>query len=396
MEEIVCAQYGARLARFFHPPGATGSCMQYSSMDAQQRRDAIFWAYRLFLGREPESEEVVAIHAAQHRSLQDLQACFLLSAEFVNQSDHHLGEFLRTRLYDSVDPRRPPGGAVVEGIIPRLRQAPDVVDERFFYDFMGTKARLSFQPANHGYLAGRVEAPPTAGAHLFHDNEEWFALLRTLAEARDSLVVVELGAGWGPWIAAAGVGARRLGITNVKLVAAEADPGHLAFLRQNLADNDLLQLMPDIRHAIVGPRDGTALFPRLDQPSEHWGAAAHYDAAPWWRRWRRPRDEHMVALPSLSLPSLLRDHAVVDLMHVDIQGAEGEVLSAAAPTIDAKVRRLAVGTHSRGMEEVLLSLFGGLGWTLENEAACEMKQFDTPGMVLNARDGVQVWRNPKL
>ena len=182
----------------------------------------------------------------------------------------------------------------------------------------------------------------------------------------------------------------------MKLVAVEADPGHLAFLHQNLADNDLLQLMPHIRHAIVGPRDGMALFPRLHEPSEHWGAAAHYEAAPWWRRWRRPRHEHMIALPSLSLPSLLRDHAVVDLMHVDIQGAEGEVLSAAAPTIDAKVRRIAIGTHSRGVEEVLLSLFGALGWTLENEAACEMKQFDTPGMLLNARDGVQVWRNPKL
>lgn len=180
--------------------------MQYSSMDAQQRRDAILWAYRLFLGREPESEEVIASHAAEHRSLQDLQSCFLLSAEFVKQSDH-LEEFFRSRLSASVDPRRPSGGAVVEGIIPRLRHAPDVVDERFFYDFMGTKARLSFQPANHGYLAGRVEAPPTAGAHLFHDNEEWFALLRTLAEAQDSLVVVELGAGWGPW-ARGGSGSR--------------------------------------------------------------------------------------------------------------------------------------------------------------------------------------------
>lgn len=45
-------------------------------------REEVQYAYRLILGREPESDSVVAAHVAATRSLQDLRAIFFASSEF--------------------------------------------------------------------------------------------------------------------------------------------------------------------------------------------------------------------------------------------------------------------------------------------------------------------------
>jgi SAM-dependent methyltransferase len=42
-------------------------------------------AYRLILGREPENEEIVAVHAQHAGSLEDLRQTFLASSEFLNR-----------------------------------------------------------------------------------------------------------------------------------------------------------------------------------------------------------------------------------------------------------------------------------------------------------------------
>lgn len=47
--------------------------------------DAAAWAYRLILGREPESEAIVRDHARQSRSLKDLRERFLESSEFTQR-----------------------------------------------------------------------------------------------------------------------------------------------------------------------------------------------------------------------------------------------------------------------------------------------------------------------
>jgi hypothetical protein len=49
--------------------------------DGHSRRDAAIWAVRLFLGREPLSEEELALHAT-HGSLESLRTAFALTPEF--------------------------------------------------------------------------------------------------------------------------------------------------------------------------------------------------------------------------------------------------------------------------------------------------------------------------
>jgi len=45
-------------------------------------RDDVTMAYRLLMGREPENEEVVTSHVKSKKTLQELRAGFLNSAEF--------------------------------------------------------------------------------------------------------------------------------------------------------------------------------------------------------------------------------------------------------------------------------------------------------------------------
>jgi 2-polyprenyl-3-methyl-5-hydroxy-6-metoxy-1,4-benzoquinol methylase len=52
--------------------------------------DDVRYAYRLFLGREPESKEVVENYVKSQRSLQALRGSFLRSTEFRNQSQEFL------------------------------------------------------------------------------------------------------------------------------------------------------------------------------------------------------------------------------------------------------------------------------------------------------------------
>jgi FkbM family methyltransferase len=70
---------------------------------------------------------------------------------------------------------------------------------------------------------------------------------------------------------------------------------------------------------------------------------------------------------AVTLPELLRPFDRVDLIHCDIQGAEADVFEQAAPEVDAKVRRVHVGTHGSDVEARLRRLFGSRGWTNLND-----------------------------
>ncbi len=72
----------------------------------------------------------------------------------------------------------------------------------------------------------------------------------------------------------------------------------------------------------------------------------------------------------MSLTTLLAGFARVDIIHCDIQGAEADVISAALPRMTRVVRRIVVGTHSRGIEDRLFGAFLDSGWRIESETAC--------------------------
>lgn len=337
----------------------------------------VHWAFSTILGHPTVTDDVVRHHQEGFPRFHDLCEGLKNSAEFAVSYGPRSGSILL--------------GAAELGLLAEMAIVPPAPGPGFYMDFLGVRTRLSFQPGGHDWLDGRLLPVPTSGVIQYHDAQEWGGTLRAAIDARPTgrFVVYELGAGWGPWVGAAARLAQRLGL-EPSLVAVEADAGHLGFIRTLFEDNELPLESCRLIQAAVGAADGTAWFPILADPASHYGLAASFDGA---------GGPGMAEVPSLSLATLLRDETRVDLIHCDIQGAEDETMAAAIDVLTAKVRRIVIGTHGRGIEERLFYLFTGAGWLLEDDKACRMIPTYRPGDPYSLQaDGVQVWlnRNPAL
>ena len=271
----------------------------------------------------------------------------------------------------------------------------------FVIDFFGTKTRTAVCTAFAG-CDGLVEGYPVPGN--FHATLlEWAGMLRAMDRIEHEVTVVELGAGWGPWLVTAALAARHKGIAKVNLIGIEGSLHHHGHMRTHFQDNGVDPDAHKLLHGVIGLQDGVAEFPVLADPDADYGAKAILPAAPPGRLRRAldfllGRKPAQVAntekLPCYSLSTLLAPHRVVDLVHVDIQGSEAEIVPANYGLLGQKVKWLIIGTHGRAIEDGLVHGLAGHGWVLEREEPCMYRQIgQAMGLV---RDGCQVWRNPAL
>ena len=99
------------------------------------------------------------------------------------------------------------------------------------------------------------------------------------------------------------------------------------------------------------------------------------------------------SVPAYSLQTVCAPHPFIDLVDIDVQGAEYEVLAGSFKTVSFKIGVIHIGTHSEEIEQALKTLLSDRGW---------LKAFDYPcHRVVGTRfgevtfvDGVQTWVNP--
>lgn len=339
-------------------------------------------AYQILLGRRPENPEIITSWRARATDLQDLTRKIFASPECQLRFQALAG-----------GGRNPPLTATEVDLLCRwAASAPSLPD--CITNFLGVHTRVRFMPGLAG--AGGMIEPLPIPSNFHGDLYEWLGTLWAVSEARGRMVVVELGAGWGPWLVSSAVAAGRAGVRSVDLVGVEGDAGKLEFMRQHFLDNGIDPQGHRLVLGIVAVEDGVARFPVLDDPAGDWGAASLDGAAAETGRRDGAGLQHsrIVELPAWSLATLLRPLDRIDLIHCDIQGDETRVLSAAAAILDKKVRRLVIGTHGRDIELELMERFTKAGWVLEYDKACRLYQGEQR-MVLMV-DGVQVWANPRL
>jgi len=92
---------------------------------------------------------------------------------------------------------------------------------------------------------------------------------------------------------------------------------------------------------------------------------------------------------------LLADYAVVDLIHMDVQGQELPVVRASIELIDSRVKYFHIGTHSREIETELRQIFGSHHWTCRADFPGN-REHHTPFGTIVLEDGIQSWSNPKF
>ncbi len=202
--------------------------------------------------------------------------------------------------------------------------------------------------------------------------------------------MLELGAGYGRWLVIAATAVQLYSDLPYYLVGVEAEPTHFRFMKRHFDDNGISRRRIGRRrarlvNAAVTERDGHVDF--------YVGGSSE-----WYGQMIAPTtgaSAGIARVRSVSLNTLIAPLAHVDLIDLDVQGAEADVLASAREALDAKVQRVHVGTHGPEPEEGVRSLFGALGWTNLNDYACG-SEAETPWGPMHFLDGVQTWVNPRF
>jgi FkbM family methyltransferase len=259
-------------------------------------------------------------------------------------------------------------------------------------NFLGTGIEPLVCPPILTTRAGMVEGLPIPG-NWHADIAEWAAALRSvdLAATRGQTTyrIIEAGCGWGCWITNMGVAARARGLA-VDLIGIEGDAYHLTSAAKTLVLNGFEVGQFSLHHGVAGPRPGKAIFPVHATDGANWGAEpVFYPDPPILAAATHRKDVQI--LDCMTLTDLAHGQPV-DLLHIDIQGAEVDFIRGNFDAITAHVKRVLIGTHSRVIEGQLCDWFARHGWRMEMDRAVIATLAD--GKPITQIDGVQLWANP--
>lgn len=261
-------------------------------------------------------------------------------------------------------------------------------------DFLGMETAADLHPwATH--LVGTVTSSlPIPDDSLKAEAIEYYALFTAIeACSRSSFTVCELGASYAPWACTASVLATRRGL-RPRAVAVEASSFMHSLIEPHFTRNGITQKNADLSfiQGAIGTEQGVMYFPKVTNAGENGGQATSDQSGLDYVG----REVEYEEVRAYTLDDILP--LEVDLLHVDIQGAELPVLTAAADILNDRVRSIFIGTHSRRIEGELLEFFHNEGWTLHRERPCRIQYHrDRPDVIgWTTRDGGQFWTNPRL
>jgi FkbM family methyltransferase len=344
-------------------------------------KEDVIWGYRICLDREPESESVVQewMRVAENRRY--------LAQAMIN-SDEYRSKFGASsqspfwHYHGSFNPL-----PVIEKFAKKnIKPSPVHVT-----NFLGVKIRPEFFPKILSGEAGKVQPLPIP-ANWHSDIAEWGSCLRSIDLSGDRFVMLELGCGWGCWMNNLGVAAKSVG-KRIKLFGIEADTEHLRFARLALTDNEMSGEEFTLAQGIAGKSSSVALFPKLES-GINWGGSAIFNPSSEQLK-EVDRSDRYVRIPVVDISNFISDEEIIDFVHVDIQGAELDLLTEIFELLCQKVRYIFIGTHSKQIEAGLFNLFtNSTPWKLEMERAAIFTLVD--GTPFVSVDGVQAWRNPAV
>jgi len=221
----------------------------------------------------------------------------------------------------------------------------------------------------------RYDAPP----YPPFDEEyfEWIDLLEAVSVANNRFTMLELGAGFGRWTARGAAAAKQCGLPYT-LIAVEAEPTHFEWMIENLQNNGVNPEDCRLIHAAVTGKDGKIGF-QVGGPAGNYGQSIGGSTE----------------IDSISLPTLLEPLEMVDLIDMDVQGAELDIIDAATEVLNEKVKRIHIETHSDQLDSDIFTLFRRLHWKLHVLYAFNAAD-RTPWGRINFQGGIQSWLNPRL
>jgi FkbM family methyltransferase len=234
---------------------------------------------------------------------------------------------------------------------------------------------------------------------------EWVDLLESVRDCRgDRYVMMELGAGYGRWGVRAGVLARARGIRNIHLRFCEGEPKHAGLLKEALKLNDITDesILYENAMTYTGQPVPFMVSHRQHENSTWYGQGIGWHAGEgtgetYYGKQVFLNDAgygHIYVSP-ITLEEMMADLEVIDLIDMDLQGAEREVIQHSMDALTRKVKRVHIGTHANDIEDKARAAFAAAGWRNVWDFGTQ-KINTTPYGEIRFVDGVQGWINPKL
>lgn len=261
-----------------------------------------------------------------------------------------------------------------------------------FIDGFGQKTPFDCVPFAAGFDLGRLTFPvPDDGLHA--EAAEYVALVDSIERATDTYCAVEIGAGWGPWISLAGVLAKDK-FQHVDLVGVEGHPARFELMKRQLAFNGLIpEFLDNVRCKLIQGAAGIGqqylYFPDADVADMGSAASAEDSQVDY-----RGEVTGNIKVRSYTLSEILDGLEHVDFLHIDIQGAEYNLVAANLCLLEERVSSMMIATHSRPIEGKLIELLIGAGWHLHREKPCRVNwSLKTPEIAgMTQVDGCQYWK----
>ena len=274
----------------------------------------------------------------------------------------------------------------------------EIAIEGAWSNFLGTVTDCSVLDYGMMFSGHTHENLPFPDDGVHGAATEYAAVLEAIDHAlmlgRRSFAMAEMGAGWGPWIANAGVVAKRCDFDAIHLIGVEADEARFQTMEQHFERNGLTgdeRIHPRLYFGAIWHEKTTLRFPKV--PLHDYGAAATASTNEY-----RGKTVEMVEVPTWTLEECTGNLGIIDLMHWDIQGAEASLAEATRYFLNKRVRSLHIGTHSRAIEGRLFTVLDEMGWEILRETPCKMHhRRDALSLEdMNTMDGEIYARNPAL
>ncbi len=209
---------------------------------------------------------------------------------------------------------------------------------------------------------------------------EWIDLLESVVAASKNYTMIELGAGYGRWVVRAAMAAQQYDPKlRCTMVAVEAEPTVYGWMKEHFRHNGLKPRHHTLLHGAVTNQPGKVEFyiggpvgGAHDLAPDAWygqSISKDYEVAEsksagrynGFKVLRYKSGWRSIRIPGVSLKSILKKFDRVDLIDLDIEGEELPTLTAVAAELDAKVKRLHIGTHGKEIEAGLRTLLSAHG-----------------------------------
>ncbi|MCP5104789.1 MAG: hypothetical protein GY950_15495 [bacterium] len=231
--------------------------------------------------------------------------------------------------------------------------------------------------------------------------------------SKDQFSMIELGAARGSWLVRADAAVKQTSNIPVVLVAVEGSDNRWNWMREHFIVNGINPDDHRLIYGLVTAEDGFAYFLEADDPADMGYGDRVIGGEHEFKKVRKELGikettlefgvkvktklpgKRCIKLPGISLATLMEPMDRVDLIHMDVQGEEFNILSAAIEAVTEKAKTICIGTHSESIEQNLRILMSQHGWLPRYDFGRRTTWATDWGKIV-FRDGCQVWINDNL